>query len=384
MPFRIPAMRKFTMRQLLSIPALSLFVLLTIFFTIDRTPRKKVRDNGTARSPRDQDHDQQNCSNVCPIPTVTPCEKQAVNPLYVFYGHQELLSSPEVFTPRRDIITPTDYNFSIKAIDVCPEKSSPLLLIMVLSMHDHVKQRSSVRNTWGSVARDKPWPKKKLYGETKLVFLLGTQSHSETNKKVREEAEVHGDIVMADFAESYFNLTLKVLSGLKWMKTFCPGAQFVMKIDEDSFPDIPRITNLLVSMEMQNTIYGPLAFSDQVDRKLLKAKVSKDAYPPKFYPPHVKGNMYVMPKALALNILNVSNYFPYVNIEDAFITGILAKHFNARHLDIPASLYEKHPKSAPDVCSFVFEKIILAQQIYPELAERFWRRIVSPELCGIV
>ncbi|XP_046366874.1 beta-1,3-galactosyltransferase 5-like isoform X1 [Haliotis rufescens] len=392
MPFRIPMCWKFSNRHLLPITALNLCVLITIFFIFDVIPvsRRKLREirttapyPRTSSSPLVEYHDTPNCSDACPVPSVPPCPRDAVNPLYVFYGHQELLSSPEVFTPRRTIITPLNYPFSIKS-NVCPDKSSPLLLIMVLSVHDHIRERNSVRNTWGSVARDKPWPKRKLFGETKLVFLLGTHANEKLNEKVRAEAEVHGDIVMANFTESYYNLTLKVLTGYKWMKMFCPGAQFVMKIDEDSFPDIPRITNLLVSIEMQNTIYGPLAFSESVDRKIPKAKVSQEAYPAKWYPPHVKGNMYVMPNALALNILNVSVYFPYVNIEDAFITGILGKHFNAHHLNIPASLYNRHPKGELNVCSFVFEKTILAQQISPELAERFWRRIVSPELCGIL
>ncbi|ESO97806.1 hypothetical protein LOTGIDRAFT_95711, partial [Lottia gigantea] len=204
-----------------------------------------------------------------------------------------------------------NFNFLIKS-NVCKGKPNPLLLILVLSKAENARQRHAIRSTYGSVVRD-----------VNLVFLFGKTNSSEMESLVQKEADVFGDIVQADFVESYYNLTYKVLMGFKWVKHFCPGAINIMKADEDTFMDIPRLTNIMASTDMTNIIYGHFHFADDVDRKVEKTKVVMEAFPFKYYLPHVKGNMYFMSKTLAFQILELSEYFPYVNIEDAHITGTL-------------------------------------------------------------
>ncbi|NWQ72670.1 B3GT2 galactosyltransferase, partial [Neopipo cinnamomea] len=52
---------------------------------------------------------------------------------------------------------------------------------------------------------------------------------------LREEDELHGDLLQQDFLDTYNNLTLKTLMGLEWVSRYCPDAAYVMKADHDVF-----------------------------------------------------------------------------------------------------------------------------------------------------
>lgn len=41
--------------------------------------------------------------------------------------------------------------------------------------------------------------------------------------------------------DSYFNLTLKTVMGLKWKAMFCPQAKIWMKTDDDIFVNLPYL-----------------------------------------------------------------------------------------------------------------------------------------------
>ena len=81
----------------------------------------------------------------------------------------------------------------------------------------------AIRQTWGFERR---------FSDVviRTVFLLGTatDNHHLIQSKINEEAEKFGDIVQADFLDSYYNNTLKTMSGLKWAVENCPNASFVV------------------------------------------------------------------------------------------------------------------------------------------------------------
>ena len=78
-------------------------------------------------------------------------------------------------------------------------------------------RRRSIRETWGS---------KHLLEKhnIKLIFLLGTTENydPEVEIELKSETENYEDLVREDFLDSYQNLTLKTLGGLKWTAIFCP------------------------------------------------------------------------------------------------------------------------------------------------------------------
>ncbi|NXU93299.1 B3GT2 galactosyltransferase, partial [Xiphorhynchus elegans] len=63
---------------------------------------------------------------------------------------------------------------------------------------------------------------------------------------LREEDELHGDILQQDFLDTYNNLTLKTLMGLEWVSRFCPNATYVMKADHDVFLNLEFLVRRLL------------------------------------------------------------------------------------------------------------------------------------------
>ena len=67
-------------------------------------------------------------------------------------------------------------------------------------------------------------------GQARLLFLLGTEAALASTVEADLQAEniLHGDLVREDFLDSYENLTLKTVAGLKWTSIFCPQVKYMI------------------------------------------------------------------------------------------------------------------------------------------------------------
>ncbi|XP_046350479.1 beta-1,3-galactosyltransferase 1-like isoform X1 [Haliotis rufescens] len=304
-------------------------------------------------------------------------------PLYFdpnnFYGDRRLLQYKSHFVPKEKRVTPLDFKFLIPGEKVCAGKGGPTLLVMVMSLPDNSAERQAIRDTWGCLASGHPWPGgETINGTMKVIFVFGNTGNKNHNKLLRSESIIKGDIVQSDFKESYVHLTYKVLMGYKWAQQYCPGTKFIMKVDEDTFFHVPFVFSLFEKQSWNNTIYGPFFKVDNVSRAK-KFRVEPAAYAPPLYPPHVKGNLYFMPSELAFKIAKVAEYMPYVNIEDAYITGVLAKIFDARHVGIDKLVY--HLRKPAKACDIASKKKMISQQITASVFYLIWDRIRFKELC---
>ncbi len=122
-------------------------------------------------------------------------------------------------------MNPHNYKFLINEPDYC-QRDEVDLLILVTSALEHRKQRDGIRASWAS--------KRHLSNKrVKVLFLLGNG-----RDQVYEESRKFGDIIQEDFHDSYRNLTLKTMMGLKWASAFCPQARNILKTDDDIFVNI--------------------------------------------------------------------------------------------------------------------------------------------------
>ena len=64
----------------------------------------------------------------------------------------------------------------------------------------------------------------------RLVFMMGTPTSEADLHTIQEEHRLYGDVVQGSFMESYKNLTLKAIMGLKWVTTYCSNAKYVIKV----------------------------------------------------------------------------------------------------------------------------------------------------------
>ena len=71
---------------------------------------------------------------------------------------------------------------------------------------------------------------------TQVVFFLAVSKTSIPSQavavalSVAQEASFSGDIVRADFRDSYHNLSLKMSAVLAWVSAHCRGARHVIKV----------------------------------------------------------------------------------------------------------------------------------------------------------
>merc|ERR1711997_156208 len=86
------------------------------------------------------------------------------------------------------------------------------LLVLVASALKHEDRRSAVRRTWGASNQG-----------VKVLFLLGGQKEGKEDmlleKEIQKEWKQFRDLVREDFVDSYQNLTLKTLGGMRWAST---------------------------------------------------------------------------------------------------------------------------------------------------------------------
>lgn len=226
---------------------------------------------------------------------------------------------------RKSRVNPFDFKFIKSSENICANlNKSPYLVIMCLSKYYDIETREAIRHTWGSVANLRRWPNvQNAISDVKLVFLLGSHENSLVKKAIIEdETRRFGDIVAADFIDSYTNLTYKVLMGLKWVSDFCPTTKFVVKVDQDTFLHVANLLHFLFKLQVPDN--GIIIGYKNVAPKVLRSGkwgISRAIFPLPIYPNYTNGNCYVISGNIVPSILEAAEQLPYISVEDVFITG---------------------------------------------------------------
>ncbi|XP_016402302.1 beta-1,3-galactosyltransferase 1-like, partial [Sinocyclocheilus rhinocerous] len=110
-------------------------------------------------------------------------------------------------------LNPHAFDFIINEPKKC-ETNVPFLVILITTTHKEFDARQAIRETWGDES---------TFSDLRIItlFLLGRSTDAVLNQMVEQESEIFHDIVVEDFIDSYHNLTLKTLMGMRWVATFC-------------------------------------------------------------------------------------------------------------------------------------------------------------------
>ncbi|CAL1531315.1 unnamed protein product, partial [Lymnaea stagnalis] len=260
---------------------------------------------------------------------------------------------------------PSKYNFEVYNNRVLHQPvscGSPTLLTILVPTHPRAaRERAAVRETWGSVARGKPWPPLTRTYNVKLYFVLGTEmlvdktqindqyNHGETVQEMMS----FDDIIQFDVIDSYRNLTRKLILAFDWLTRSCRETKFVLKADPDVFVNVPLLVTLLKHYGQPNSIYGQIYPNSWVVREG-KWAVDNRTLPIDKYPIYTAGNAYVMSKDAVEKVLSLAPHFPYISVEDAFITGILASVGGVERINVAG--FTRWSESFPDACQFANNK----------------------------
>ncbi|XP_072025939.1 beta-1,3-galactosyltransferase 1-like [Amphiura filiformis] len=191
-------------------------------------------------------------------------------------------------------------------------ESDVFLLIAIVSAPYEVNLRETIRRTWGNITY--------VAGKrVAKVFLSGKSSDEKVEHKVAVENGNHHDICKHNFIDSYKNLTLKTIMGLRWATTFCKNAKYVLKIDSDTIPNLHNLVNHLTLTD-QMFVEGLVFENAKVIRTARhKWYVPYDEYPYAVYPPYAGGAAYVISSNILPFIVAISPHVQLFQIEDVFL-----------------------------------------------------------------
>ena len=282
-------------------------------------------------------------------------------------------SRQHFFERRAKPIDRFEHRFILNDAGQCDNQTR--LLIVVHSLHNYVDRRMAIRRTWGSAARVGSWPGKELPGRVRLVFMFGRHSDSQLEDALRLESMEYEDIVQGDFVEGYRNMTLKSLLGLHWFHVHCPGAEYMFKCDDDMFVNIPHLMQAIRDANMTSwSIMGPLNIASKVQRHG-KWAISKSDYPFYYYPPYESGSGYVITADLVYPLVELADFVPRIFIDDVYVTGILGKILNIRHVRRGGFAY--WTDKPPALCDILTGSILTGTKVTPDMQYQLWSGMVN-------
>lgn len=155
------------------------------------------------------------------------------------------------------------------------------LLAMVTISTSKFRTRNIIRKTWSNQS---------LVTNMRVVFLLGISLNSTINDLIKQESSLYSDIVQQSFLDTYRNLTLKTLMGLKWASIYCSNSKFIMKVDDNVFVNSIKLIDYLnrlldTNIPISNSFFCKSWFNSTVRRdNKSKFYVSREDYIENIYP----------------------------------------------------------------------------------------------------
>ncbi len=197
-------------------------------------------------------------------------------------------------------------------------------VILVVSAPSHIASRDALRKTWTQNNLLQRFP-------SRTIFVFGNTYNDDTQRQLEKESRHYKDIIQANFEESYHNLTLKVLVGIKWVMTYCSDAQYILRTNDDVMIDMITFVKVLTNKfkHTKRSLMGLLIQNEIIGRKprpcgkFCVAKYDHGHY--KYYPIFLQGSFYVLTRDIIEDLYVVALRCTYFWIEDAYLTGFLVQ-----------------------------------------------------------
>ncbi|XP_030828170.1 beta-1,3-galactosyltransferase 1 [Strongylocentrotus purpuratus] len=273
-----------------------------------------------------------------------------------------LLGSGKKETP---IVFPHDHNLVINEPNKCKNDDGSdrqvFFLVLILSIHKNFDQRNAVRKTWAS-------PKEIDGKQIVTLFLLAKNTNPRHQSLVEQESKQYKDIIMEDFMDTYKNLTLKTMMGLKWASIFCPQADYVMKTDDDMYVQFANIITYLSkpTVPTKNYVTGFVINGGPIRDPKSKWYMPKETYPGSKYPPFCSGTGYMMSGDVPGKVYETSLHTPFLYLEDVFFATCI----NSLHI-VPVNNKGFNNWRTPySYCKY--KRIFTTHMVPPTEMQRIW------------
>lgn len=198
----------------------------------------------------------------------------------------------------------------------------------------------------------------------------------EQDHDLQTEQSQYNDILQGDFIDSYRNMTLKSLLGLKIVMDFCPNVRYLLKTDDDMFINIPLMLRRLEMLQLKRFIMGPLIKKAEV-RRYGKWLLTNEEFSLPYFPDYMAGSAYVITANVVSLLFETSHYVPYIFIDDVYITGILARIINVTLVGPQHRREFAYVESSPArACEIATQRVITSTGMTPSRLDKLWNNLI--------
>ena len=279
----------------------------------------------------------------------------------------EIMQDEWIVYSRYQNTNPYAHHFVIDGAKICNRQTR--MVVLVHSLHTQVQHRDAIRRTWGGAVQRGQWPSATIDASIRVVYVFGMHNDSFQNEMIAREAAIFGDVIQGDFVESYQNMTLKSLLGLKWVLEYCPKIKYFVKSDDDMIINFPHLLHILKETNMTRSVLGPLNLWANVARQG-KWGISKSLFPLSYYPPYESGSCYIISGDIIKDLYQASFDITRIFIDDVYITGMLGKVVGIRHINRKGfAFWETKP---PSDCDIKMNLIVTGTRMTPISLKQMW------------
>ncbi|XP_074533354.1 UDP-GlcNAc:betaGal beta-1,3-N-acetylglucosaminyltransferase 9 [Halichoeres trimaculatus] len=262
--------------------------------------------------------------------------------------------------------------------------TAPYMLIAVKSVAADFDKRQVVRRTWG---------REGLFQNgvsIRTVFLLGVPKNRTIlplwDHLLTYESQTFRDILLWDFDDTFFNLTLKETHFLKWINSSCPQVKFIFKGDADVYVNIENILEMLQGQKHDEDLFvGDIIVNAKpIRRRSSKYYVPEFVYGGGLYPSYAGGGGFVMSGLTARKLSSSCQKVELFPIDDVFLGMCLqligvkpSRHQGFRTFGIP------RPSAAPHLQTFdpcFYRELMVVHSLSVPQIWLMWNLLHDPKL----
>ncbi|NXH12159.1 B3GN9 acetylglucosaminyltransferase, partial [Bucco capensis] len=259
----------------------------------------------------------------------------------------------------------------------------PFLLIAIKSVVEDFDRREIVRKTWGREGL--------VNGEQiQRVFLLGTPKNRTVlatwETLIHQESQAYRDILLWDFMDTFFNLTLKEIHFLSWAAEFCHNVRFIFKGDADVFVNVENIVDFLARHDPTEDLFvGDIIYNARPIRvQKSKYYIPETIYGLSIYPAYAGGGGFLLSSRTMRKLSRACREVELFPIDDVFLGMCLQR------INLKPTLHEGFktfgivkPSAAPHLQTFdpcFYKDLMVVHSLKVAEIWLMWNLLHSPHL----
>ncbi|XP_066493099.1 UDP-GlcNAc:betaGal beta-1,3-N-acetylglucosaminyltransferase 9 [Tiliqua scincoides] len=259
----------------------------------------------------------------------------------------------------------------------------PFLLIVIKSLVEDFDRREIVRKTWGREGL--------INGvQVQRVFLLGVPKNKTTLPEwetlIHQESQMYRDILLWDFLDTFFNLTLKEIHFLSWADEFCSTAKFIFKGDADVFVNVENIVTFLEKHDPSEDLFvGDIIYNAQPIRaRNSKYYIPETMYGLGIYPAYAGGGGFLLSSSTMKKLSQACKEVELFPIDDVFL-GMCLQRINLKPISHEGfkTFGIMKPSAAPHLQTFdpcFYKDLMVVHSLKVAEIWLMWNLLHSPRL----